>query len=224
MIQSWTEITSQALVNFGVGFLNFIPLLLVAIVVFVVGWFVSVGVGKLVGEILKKLGINRIFERERWKKAMEKADIKVDFCGFVGSIVKWILILVFLLIAVEILGLPQFADFLKAILAYLPNVVVAALIFIAAAILIDIIEKVVRASVEGAKIGYGHIISAIVRWAIWIFAILAILYQLRIAEEFMKTLFTGLVAMLVLALGLSFGLGGKEVAAEILQNIKKKIK
>lgn len=223
-IQNWADITRVALINFTEGFLRFIPLLLVAIVVFVIGWFISVGIGKLISEILKKMKVNQIFERDRWKKAMEKADIKVDFCGFIGSVVKWILVLVFLLIAVEIMGLPQFADILRDILSYLPNVIIAALIFIVAAILVDIVEKLVRATVEGAQLGYGHIISAMVRWAIWIFAILAILHQLKIAGEFMQILFTGLVAMMVLALGISFGLGGKDTAAEILQNIKKKIK
>ncbi len=224
MILDWTDITIQALQNLWHGFLNLIPVLIGAIVIFVIGWFIAVGVGKLVSEILKKLRINQIFERDRWKKALEKAEIKVDVSGFFGSIVKWILVLVFLLVAVEILGLPQFADFLRAVLAYLPNVIVAALIFVVAVILADIVEKLVRAAVEGAKIGYGHIISTVVRWAIWIFAILAILHQLGIATYFMEVLFTGLVAMLVIALGISFGLGGKDVAAEVLQNIKRKIK
>jgi len=224
MILDWADVTILAFQNLWQGFLNFIPVLIGAMIVFVIGWFISVGVGKLITEILKKAKFNQIFEKGGWKTALAKAEIKVDASGFIGAIVKWILVIVFLLAAVEILGLPQFADFLRGVLGYLPNVVVASLIFVVTVIVVDIIEKLVRASVESIKVGYGQVVSAIVRWSIWIFAILAILHQLGIARPFMEILFTGLVAMLVISLGIAFGLGGKDVAAEILQDLKRKLK
>ncbi len=224
MVLDWYYVTIQALQNLWQGFLSFIPVLLGTIIVFVIGWFISVGVGKLITEILKRIKFNQIFERGGWKGALEKAEIKVDPSGFIGAIVKWILVIVFLLAAVEILGLIQFAGFLKSVLAYLPNVIVAALIFVVTVILVDIVEKVVRVAVEGIKVGYGAMVSAVIKWSIWVFALLAILYQLGIAKPFMETLFTGLVAMLVISLGIAFGLGGKEVAAEILQDVKRKLK
>ena len=224
MVLDWYYVTIQALQNLWQGFLSFIPVLVGAIIVFVIGWFVSVGVGKLITEILKRIKFNQIFEKEGWKSALEKAEIKVDASGFIGAIVKWILVIVFLLAAVDILGLVQFAGFLKSVLAYLPNVIVAALIFVVTVILVDIVEKVVRAAVESIKVGYGAMVSAVIKWSIWVFALLAILHQLGIARPFMETLFTGLVAMLVISLGIAFGLGGKEVAAEILQDVKRKLK
>ena len=224
MVLDWYYVTIQALQNLWQGFLSFIPVLLGAIIVFVIGWFVSVGVGKLITEILKRVKFNQIFEKGGWKSALEKAEIKVDPSGFIGAIIKWILVIVFLLAAVEILGLIQFAGFLKSVLAYLPNVIVASLIFVVTVILVDIVEKIVRAAVESIKVGYGAIVSAVIKWSIWVFALLAILHQLGIAKPFMETLFTGLVAMLVISLGIAFGLGGKEVAAEILQDVKRKLK
>ena len=224
MFIDWYHVTIQALQSLWYGFLNFIPLLVGAIIIFIIGWFVSVGVGKLITEILKKIKFNQVFDRGGWKNALEKAEIKVDPSGFIGAIVKWILVIVFLLAAVEILGLVQFADFLKSVLAYLPNVIVAALIFVVTVIVVDIVEKIVRAAVESVKVGYGAMVSAIVKWSIWIFAILAILHQLGIARPFMETLFTGLIAMLVISLGIAFGLGGKDVAAEILHDLRKKLK
>jgi len=224
MVLDWYYVTIQALQNLWQGFLSFIPVLLGAIIVFVIGWFISVGVGKLITEILKRVKFNQIFEKGGWKSALEKAEIKVDPSGFIGAIVKWILVIVFLLAAVEILGLIQFAGFLKSVLAYLPNVIVASLIFVVTVILVDIVEKIVRAAVESIKVGYGAMVSAVIKWSIWVFALLAILHQLGIAKPFMETLFTGLVAMLVISLGIAFGLGGKEVAAEILQDVKRKLK
>ncbi len=224
MISDWGYVTLQALQNLWQGFLTFIPTLIGALVVFIIGWFISVGIGRLIAEVLTKIRFNQLFEKAGWKGAMEKAELKVNPSEFIGAICKWILAIVFLLAAVEILGFIEFAGFLRSILAYLPNVIVAVLVFVVTVILVDIVEKVVRATVEGVKVGYGHLVSVIIKWSMWIFAILAILHQLGVARPFMETLFTGLVAMLVISFGISFGLGGKEVAAELLQNLKNKLK
>lgn len=224
MILDWYSVTIQALQNLWQAFLSFVPVLIGAIIVFVIGWFISIGAGKVITEVLKKLRFNQIFEKGGWKGALEKAEIKVDASGFIGAIVKWVLVIVFLLAAVEILGLGQLAGFLGEVLTYLPNVIVAALIFVVTVIVVDIVEKVVRVAVESIKVGYGQMVSAVIKWSIWIFAIIMILYQLGIGRPFMETLFTGLVAMLVISLGIAFGLGGKEVAAEILQDLKRKLK
>jgi len=224
MVQTWAETTTLALQDLWQGFLTFIPTLIGALIVFIIGWFISVGIGKLISEVLTRIKFNQLFERAGWKQALEKAELKVNAAEFVGAIVKWVLVIVFLLAAIEILGFVQFAAFLKSVLAYLPNVIVAALIFVVTVIVVDIVEKIVRAGVEGVKVGYGHLVSVIIKWSIWIFAILAILHQLGIARTFMETLFTGFVAMLVIALGIAFGLGGKEVAAEFLRDLRNKLK
>lgn len=220
----WYSVTVNALQNLWQGFLAFIPTLIGALVVFIVGWFVSVGVGKIVAGLLKKLNFNKLFEKEVWKQAMEKAEFKIDAAGFVGAVVKWVFVIVFLMAAVEILGLTEFAGFLGGVLGYLPNVVVAAFIFVAAVIITDIVEKLVRVSVESMKVGYGHIVGVIVRWSLLIFALLAILLQLQITPGLIQTMFTGLVALIVIAGGISFGLGGKEIANEVLKDLYKKLK
>ncbi|PIZ45088.1 hypothetical protein COY31_01080 [Candidatus Wolfebacteria bacterium CG_4_10_14_0_2_um_filter_39_18] len=224
MVLDWYSVTFEALQGLWQGFVIFIPKLVGAIIIFIIGWFIAIAVGKLISEILKRIKFNQIFERGVWKEALEKAEFKIDASGFIGAICKWILVIVFLLVAVEILGLVQFADFLVKVLAYLPNVVVAALIFVVAVIIADILEKVVRALVEGVRVGYGQVVGAIVRWSIWIFAILAILIQLKITPALLQTLFIGFVALIAIAGGIAFGLGGKEAAAELLQDFKKKLK
>ena len=224
MVLDWYSVTIGALLSLWQGLLGSLPIVLGAIIVFVIGWFVSVGIGKLLTEILKKAKFNQLFDKGAWKTAFDKAEIKVDASNFIGAIVKWVFVIVFLLAAVDILGLREFAGFLRSVLAYLPNVIVAVLIFVVTVIVVDIVEKLVRVTVESVKIGYGAMVSAVIKWSIWVFAILTILYQLGVARPFMETLFTGLVAMLVIALGLSFGLGGKDVAADILQNLKRKLK
>lgn len=220
----WYSITLSALQTLWQGFLNYVPLVVGAIVVLVIGWFISIAIGKLVTEILRRIKFNQLFERGNWKQALEKADLKVDASEFVGAIFKWVLVIVFLMAAVEILGMVQFTEFLRDVVGYLPNIVIAVLIFVVTVIIADIIEKVVRASVEGARLGYAVMAGTIAKWAIWIFAIFAILVQLGIARGLILTLFQGLVALIVISAGIAFGLGGKDVAAEILRDLREKLK
>ena len=224
LFTNWYSVTMDSLMRLWQGFLNFMPALIGAVVVFFIGWLVSAAVGKLTASILKKARFNQVFEKGVWKDALAKAEFKVDAAEFVGAVVKWVLVIVFLMAAVEILGLVAFAGFLNSVLAYLPNVLVAVFIFVVAVIIADIMEKVVRATVESISVGYGHLAGAIVRWSIWIFAILAILVQLKITPSLIQTFVTGFVALIALAGGIAFGLGGKDVAGEIVRDLYKKLK
>lgn len=224
ILLDWYGITLRSLQDLLQGFLGFIPALIGAVVVFVIGWFIAQAVGKVVADILKRAQFNQLFAGTGWKDALVKAEIKVNPAEFIGGLFKWTLLIVFVLAAVEILGLSQFASFLTNVLGYLPKVLVASLIFVVAVIISELLEKILRVTVEGSGMGYGHFVEVIVKWSIWIFAIIAILLQLGVTPFLLETLFTGVVAFLVVAGGLAFGLGGKEVAGEFLQDLKRKLK
>ena len=223
IIKNWSTITIEALQATWQGFLLFLPKLIGSIVVFVVGWLVAAGIGRLIAEILKQLKFNEVFERTGWKSALEKAELRVDPSEFVGGICKWILVVVFLLASVEILGFIQFAVFLAKVLSWLPNLVVAVSIFIVAIILTDILEKVFKAWVKKMEIGYAGFLGTAVRLTIYIFAALAILLQLGVTPAIINTLITGFVGMIALAFGLAFGLGGKDAAAKMIEDLRRKI-
>ncbi len=224
VILDWYEITLQALADLWMGFIIFLPKLVGAIVVLVIGWIVAAVIGRIVSEVLRKIKFNQLFEKGSWKTALEKAEFKVDASGFIGAIFKWVLIIVFLLAAVEILGLETFSEFVKAVVLYLPNVIAAALILVVAVIISDLLEKIVRAGVEGAGVGYGRLAAAIVKWSIWVVAAFAILEQVGVAPQLVSTLLTGIVGLLVIAGGIAFGLGGKDTAGELLDNLRKRFK
>jgi len=130
---------------------------------------------------------------------------------------------VFLLASVEILGFVQFADFLKEVISWLPNLIVAAAIFVVAIIMADILEKIVKASVKKIGIRYVEFLGIAVKVAIYIFAALAILLQLGITPTIINTLVVGFVGMIALASGLAFGLGGKDAASKLIKDLKEKI-
>ena len=210
--------------GFWESFLAFLPSLVGAILVFIIGWFFAVGVGKLVAGILTKLKFNSFFESESWVDAMDKADMDLDISQFIGAIVKWILIIVVLWISVDILGFSQFAELMGDIVAYLPNVIVAALIFVVAVMVADFLSKIMVATTERADFVHTGLAGAIVKWGIWLFAIFAILIQLGIANELLETLFEGLVYMIAIAGGLAFGLGGQDAAKEMISKMKDSFK
>ncbi len=223
VVENWSEITMRALLSTWESFLLFLPKVFGAIIVFVIGWFLSAGLGKLVAEILKKIKFDRIFEKAGWREAFRKAEIKVSPSEFVGAICKWILIIVFLFASVEILGFVQFASFISRIIAWLPNLLVAIVIFIVAVILADITEKLIKASVKKMDIGYAGFLGTVVRFSIYTFAVLAMLLQLGITPTIIETLVTGFVGMISIAFGLAFGLGGKDAAADLIEKLKRRL-
>lgn len=224
MITDWSNITLQALQNVWQGMVvDFLPKLVVGLAVFIIGWMIAAGLGKITARLLKKINLDSLFQKSGWKSALENAEIRVDPSEFVGAIFKWILVIVFLQIFAEILGLISFAAFLTSVLVWLPNVIVAAAIFVVSIIVADITEKVIKASVSRLGIKYSQLLGAVVRVAIYVFAVLAILLQLGVAQALINTIITGIVGMFALAFGLAFGLGGKDAAADAIRSLKGKL-
>ncbi len=226
VLQTWGDVIIASLQQVWATVAVFLPLFIGAIVVLILGWIVAVAVGKVVEQAVRALRLDSILSRMDFEKALERAGWKLNSGAFIGGLVKWFLIIVFLLASVNILGLTKVSDFLQNVLLYIPNVVAAAFILIISALVAETVEKFVRGSVEAA--GYkGALAGIVARWAIWIFAFSAVLAQLKIAEilvETFQTVFTGLVAALAIAFGLAFGMGGKDVAAGFLEKIRGELR
>ena len=223
MAQDWSQITTQALYDAWESVLLFLPNLIGAIIIFIIGWIIAIWIGKLVSSILNKLKFNSIFERTGWKDALANADIKVEPSGFIGAIFKWILVFVFLMIATDIVGWTAFAEILSSIVAWTPSLIVSIIILVAAIVIADVIEKIVKVSAKKMGVNFVNLLGTIVKGGIYIFAGLAVLSQLVVAPEIVNALVMGFVGTLTIALGLSFGLGGKDAAAKLIEEAKRKI-
>jgi hypothetical protein len=222
-VQTWGEAITLSLLNLWDRFINFLPSLVGAILVFVAGWIVAVALGKVVEHIIKMVKVDDVMEKAGTKARFHKAGVDVNVAKFLGGLVKWFLILVFLMAATDILKLVQVTTFLNSIVLYLPNVVVAAVILAVAFLVANFVFAVVKGSTKVAGIVSATLLATVAKWAIVIFGFLAALIQLGIAASLINTLFIGLVAMLALAGGLAFGLGGKDEAAMILKKIRQEI-
>lgn len=220
LLQTWGEVFSQSLIGLWYGFINFVPGLLGAIILFIIGWFVGNVVGKAIGQLVALLKVDKLFESAGASAFMTRSGMKLSVSGFIGGLVKWFVIIVFLMASLQIVGLTQVNDFLReAVLYYLPKVIIAALVLVIATILADAMRKLVKASAQAANIRSANMLASITSYAIWLFALIIALSELGIATAFMQILFTGLIAALAIALGLAFGLGGKEAAARAIEKV-----
>lgn len=221
MVQTWSDVLIASFQNLWGGVIMFIPKLIIAIIIFIIGWVIAVALGKVVSQLIRAIKVDKALQAVGIEGPLAKAGFRLDSGAFIGGLIRWFLIIVFLLAAMEVLGLSQVSAFLRdAVLFYLPNVIVAALILIVAAFLAGAMQNVVVGSAKAAGVPSTQLLGGITKWAIWIFAILAALYQLGIAGVFAQTLFTGFVAMLAIAGGLAFGLGGKDAASRYIEKLK----
>lgn len=222
-VQTWGEAITLSLLNLWERFIAFLPALVGAILVFVAGWIVAVALGKAVEHIVKIIRVDDVVEKAGTKGRLRKAGVELNIAKFFGGLVKWFLILVFLMAATDILHLVQVTSFLNSIVLYLPNVIVAAVIMAVAFLVGNFTYAVIKGSTKIAGIVSATLLATIAKWAIVIFGFLAALIQLGVASSLINTIFIGFVAMLALAGGLAFGLGGKDEAALILKKLRHEI-
>lgn len=192
--------------------------------VLLAGIFIAKWLGQISVAFLGKIKLNQVLKRMGWQEALLKIDTGLNAPKFFGEIVKWFFVIVFLILSFEILGLTQFSQFLEKALGYFPNIFIAALIFLVAVFLADFSQKIVVGTLEEEKITYSRFLGKAIRWLIWLFAVLAILYQLQIAPSLILVVFIGMAAAISIALGIAFGLGGKDLAAKILKELEEKLK
>ena len=221
LIQTWGEVFSTSLQGLWLGFVSFVPNLIIAIIVFIVGWVVGSVVEKALANVIGALKLDRLFQSAGVSDVLAKADIKLSVGGFIGGIVYWFIVIVFLMTSLEVVGLTQVNEFLsEVVLRYLPQVVIAALVLILATVISDAMRRIITGSAKAANVRSANMLGTIAHYAIWTFALIIALSQLGVAPQFMQILFTGIIAMLAIAGGLAFGLGGKEAASKAIDRVK----
>jgi hypothetical protein len=224
MVQSLEVILFNSFGNILQGFIEVIPKLFWATVVFIIGWIIAVVVGRLFAQLISLTNVDRALQKLGIAEPLSRAGLSLNTGAFIGGLIKWFVLIVFFVASMDIVGLRQVNAFLKdVVLLYLPNVIVAALMLVAAAVLAGVMQKVVTGSAKAARLPSAAFLGGVAKWAIWIFAILAALYQLNIAAPLIQSLFTGFVAMVAIAGGIAFGLGGKDTASRYLSKLAKDI-
>ena len=218
-----SDVVRTSLLSLWATVANFLPRLVVAVLVFLIGWLVAILIAKLAYHIVRVIQIDRALEGIGFKKVWERSGFKLNIPLFFGELVKWFFIVVFLLSAANILGLTEVSQFLNTVVLYIPNVIVAAIILLIGLMLAKFLEGLVMASVKAANLISANLFGAVAKWAVVVFSLLVALNQLGIAQDIIKIVITGIVAAASIALGLSLGLGGQKHADEFISKMKKRI-
>jgi hypothetical protein len=197
--------------------------LVIALAIFIVGWIVGIFLAGIIEKLFKKLNVDNALRKVGVESALRKGGVTLNSGYFVGALVKWFIIVVFLVSSFEVLGFTQVTLFLTQIVSLLPQVIIGVLILLVAAVVGDVVQGIVRASTAAVGVKASHLLGAIAKWSIWIFALLTVLVQIGIAANIIQILFTGIVVACAIAFGLAFGLGGQAHASQLIETIKREI-
>jgi small-conductance mechanosensitive channel len=194
------------------GILGFLPNLIGAIIILLVGWAIANVLAALVDKGLDALRFDRWMAKAGVDRAIARTGLKLEPSNVVAQLVKWLVILVTLVVAADALNLPQVTTALMGIIAYIPNVIAALLIVTLGALLASFLGNLVKTTPLEAS----DLLGQVAYWAIMIFAVLAALTQLNIAPELVQILFTAVIGAVALAAALAFGLGLRTEAADLM--------
>ena len=216
-------IVQNSLLTLWSGVAGFMPSLVAAIVVFLVGWLVAILFGKIIFHIVRILHVDNALTRVGFRQAWEKSGFKLNSAHFFEELIKWFFVIVFLMASTNILGLKEVTEFLRTVVFYLPNVIVSAAILLIGILLAKVLENFVRASVKAAGLVSANFLAEATRWVVFIFSLLVALSQLGVADDIIRIVIIGVVASGALAIGLAFGLGGVKHADQLITNLRKRI-
>jgi small-conductance mechanosensitive channel len=210
-----SDIVSKSLSGLAVYFPQFVG----GLIVLIIGLIVAAILHRIVVEFFRLVKVEKWFVQAKISKPGE---VKV-WADIFAELVRWSTIILFLVPAVEAWGVPRVTDVLNPLLLYLPNVFVAVIIGLIGMVIANLAFDVVRQAAKNLGASSANALGGVARYAILFFTGLIVLNQLGVAAALVQTLFTGIVAMVALAGGLAFGLGGQEVARDILKGIKEKL-
>src|ERR671915_86739 len=193
------------------AFLGYIPQLIGALIILIVGYFIAKALQAIVGRVLEGVGFDRWMERGGIKQFFDRADTQHTPHSILGRLVFWFVFIIAITMAADALGIPQVSAVFAQLIAHIPSIIPAILILILAALLANFLAGIVRGATGS------DILSSIARYAIIVYAVFAALTQLGIAVQLTANTFLILLGAVALAAAIAFGIGGRDLARDILE-------
>jgi hypothetical protein len=218
----WKTLIVEPVTQMLTRIMAYLPVLLGALVILIVGWIVAKAIRRIIDWLLKVVRFDTLADKAGISEILRKGDLDISTREVVSGIVYWLVIIMVLVMTVDALGLPKSSDVLASLFAYVPKVIVALLVLVVAMFLAGFVSGIVRTAAGNAKLPKPQLLAGISRWAIIIFAVTISLEQLGIAPLLVSATFNIILGGVVLALALAFGLGGKDAAAKYLEELKQK--
>ncbi len=198
----------------------FVPKFLAGLVILLIGIIVASILRRVVVEVFRTLKVETFLRKYGVPEMREE----FTWTNILAEIVRWFVIIIFLIPTAEVWGLPKITSVLNDFLIYLPNVFVAAVIALVGFVFARLTHDVILVSTKGVDSQTASTIASVARWSVNVFVLLAVLSQLGVATDLIRILFTGFVAMLAVAGGIAFGLGGQNTARDVVEGLRKKLR
>jgi hypothetical protein len=199
------------------AFLGAVPRLVGFAVILIVGWFIASLIAKGVAVLLRSVRFNDLAQRAGLSQFVNQMGVKSDSAGVIAGIAKWFVRLIALVVAFDALGLPAVSQILREFLLWMPNLVVALVVLVIGGLAAKALSSLVRGTASSARLENPNLLAKVASTLVWAFAVVVAVNQLGIAQTLVNTLFMATVGAIALALGLAFGLGGRETAGEIVR-------
>ncbi|BDI31543.1 hypothetical protein CCAX7_35940 [Capsulimonas corticalis] len=183
----------------------------------VIGWIVAGLLATVITKFARAVHIDTLADHAKVNEFLSRSGTRMKASNVLGEVVKWVVRLVFIEMAAEQCGLTQVTVLINRILAYIPNIFVALLLLGVGAFLGNLLSGIVRASASEAGMNDPRLLGKLASFTVMAFAIIAAVNELGVAPVVVNTLYIGLVAAISLALGLAFGLGGRDTAARLTE-------
>ena len=213
------SIISETINNTLLSAVNYIPRLISGIIVLLIGVIIGSFLKQVIVEIFKLLRLDAVLKRY----GVPETKGGLNWGSILSEIVKWFVVILFLIPAADIWGLEKFVEVLNSLLSFLPKVFVAIITLLIGLVIAKLAYNMILSSMHEFSPNSAKTISIVGKWTIMVFVVLIILNQLGITPDLINILFAGFVAMVALAGGLAFGLGGRDAAKEILDRMMKKL-
>lgn len=200
-------------------FMSFLPALLGALIILIIGWVVSGFLARLIVKALNMVGFERAVQSSGISDFIKRSGTRWTTSQLIAELIKWFIRLIFIQAAANILRMPQLTTIINSIVLFIPNLVVALVIVVIGSLIAKFLSGAVRASVSEMGVGSPNLLATLTQYAVIGFAVIAAANQIGVAAVVVNTLFIGFVAAIALAVGLALGLGGREVGAQITQSL-----
>lgn len=217
-VTNWGEAALSAIASAFAVLFSFIPELIGALIILWIGWIIAGILSKIVADVLRRIHFNQAADKAGLSRFVSATGAKHDASGVMGEVVKWFFRVIAIIAAFNVFNLPTLNSALLGILAFIPNLFVALIIILVGGLLANFVSDFIKGATSTSGVSSGNMLANIARIAILYVAVIAALGQIGIAQVVINTIFIGTVAALAIALGLAFGLGGRDVAARLWQS------
>lgn len=223
-VSNWGASLMASLTSAMSLFFAAIPRVIGFLIIIIVGWIVSALLAKAIAALLRKARFNHFAERSGFADFVNKTGTDTDSAGMIASIANWFVRLMVLVVAFDALGLPAVSEVLRELLLWLPNLAVALVVLVIGGMAANAVSRLVRGATAEADLDNPDFLAKLASAAVWAFTVVVAVSQIGVATTLVNTLFMAVVGAFALALGLAFGLGGREIASEIIRGWDRRVR